>query len=151
MKTCNKCAELKDEKLFYKRKGHGTYNTCATCWQQHYIDPVRGTIQEKDRERRTKPKARFITMQRRAKKSSLEITITFEEYQKLIILSCHYCNNKLGNNLTGGGLDRVDSFKGYIINNVVPCCTFCNTIKWNLLSHDEMIKIAALIIKERNL
>jgi hypothetical protein len=27
------------------------------------------------------------------------------------------------------GIDRIDNSKGYIVDNCVPCCTYCNTIK----------------------
>ena len=29
------------------------------------------------------------------------------------------------------GIDRVDSSKGYTLDNCVPCCSICNTMKLN--------------------
>ena len=51
---------------------------------------------------------------------------------------CHYCGEKGSNvyNEKGSngifrynGIDRVDSSKGYSINNCVPCCKMCNVAK----------------------
>jgi hypothetical protein len=49
--------------------------------------------------------------------------------------NCHYCeappvldNRKLVRN----GIDRVDSSKGYVTDNVVPCCRDCNVAKSDL-------------------
>lgn len=72
----------------------------------------------------------------------LEFALTFEEYLGLVSQDCTYCGEapKLRN--TAGnpnrskryayimnGLDRVDSSKGYIRGNVVPCCWTCNERK----------------------
>lgn len=36
------------------------------------------------------------------------------------------------------GIDRVDNFKGYTLENSVPCCTICNRAKSNMLYDDFM-------------
>jgi len=33
---------------------------------------------------------------------------------------------------TYNGLDRIDNAKGYILDNVVPCCKHCNYAKRNM-------------------
>lgn len=40
---------------------------------------------------------------------------------------CYYCGDVKNYN----GIDRVDSSKGYILNNCVPCCEICNKMKLN--------------------
>jgi len=35
-------------------------------------------------------------------------------------------------NLIYNGVDRIDSTKGYIKDNLVPCCEICNKAKSNL-------------------
>jgi hypothetical protein len=53
-----------------------------------------------------------------------------ENYELLINKSCYYCSNKLGTKtIYGAGLDRLNNDLGYELNNVVPCCTFCNYIR----------------------
>lgn len=47
---------------------------------------------------------------------------------------CHYC----GEAIPTAGLDRVDNTKGYVLDNLVSCCTFCNAAK-NTQTMDEFI------------
>lgn len=60
----------------------------------------------------------------------------------LIKQDCFYCgstpvkrdtkNAHLNGFTEWNGLDRVDSLRGYTINNVVTCCSVCNRMKLNL-------------------
>lgn len=66
---------------------------------------------------------------------------------------CAYCgeipNNKM---LLGGafsefnlnGIDRIDNNLGYVITNIVSCCTFCNKAKTNE-THEEFLRKIKLI------
>lgn len=66
------------------------------------------------------------------------------KFRKLTSQNCHYCeqeprskiNRRTKVTYTYNGLDRIDSDKGYILNNVVPCCQTCNTMKSDM-SVDE--------------
>jgi hypothetical protein len=96
------------------------------------------------------PKRRFSEAKKTAKKRKILWSLTFEEYSKLIKLSCDYCDNKLG--LVVGrstGLDRIDNSKGYEIDNVVSCCYPCNAIKHLFISYAEMKIIAKTLISLR--
>jgi len=66
-----------------------------------------------------------------AKKRNLEVTISKEEIAEIIVSPCSYCGKP--SNLEGykeaSGIDRVDNSKGYVINNCVPCCLYCNSCK----------------------
>lgn len=71
--------------------------------------------------------------------------ITKEQFKILINKNCFYCgiypNNiyQIKNSKTGeircgtpllyNGIDRVNNFIGYTINNCVSCCKLCNTMK----------------------
>jgi hypothetical protein len=46
---------------------------------------------------------------------------------------------------TGGGLDRIDSKKGYTKDNCVPCCGFCNNLKAWYLTPSETKKVVDLL------
>ena len=93
---------------------------------------------------------RMYSGQKSAKRRNIIWLLTKEEYEKISNNPCHYCNNLLGKNtLTSWGLDRKDNSIGYTVDNCVSCCVFCNTVKMNLLTHDEMIKVAQLLINER--
>lgn len=51
---------------------------------------------------------------------------------------CHYCNGELGTTIFyGSGLDRLDNDQGYHLNNVVPCCKYCNSLRNNFLTVEE--------------
>lgn len=61
-------------------------------------------------------------------------------FQMLTSSNCSYCGIK-PNNFTNrpnqkevyyfNGIDRINTKKGYLINNVTPCCTICNRMKLN--------------------
>ena len=74
--------------------------------------------------------------------------LNLDQYKKLIHGNCYYCgdapteNNQWNNgskrkNSSDGivrinGIDRLDSSKGYTIDNCVSCCPDCNTLKSTL-------------------
>lgn len=82
-----------------------------------------------------------------AKKRNIEQALTDEQIIALHKENCHYCgaspsNKAFQKNYNGSytynGIDRVDNNKGYLIDNVISCCTFCNHAK-NKLSYDEFL------------
>ena len=54
--------------------------------------------------------------------------LTYEQFIEFWQKPCTYCNGDIGT----VGLDRMDSTKGYILENVTPCCRTCNEKKSNL-------------------
>ncbi len=91
---------------------------------------------------------------RGAEKRNLEYNLKTEDFNKIVTGECVYCgdsltNTKKGQGKTSGdyhytGIDRVDSSKGYTLENSVPCCWMCNnmkhtTCKEEFLSHIEKI------------
>ena len=81
---------------------------------------------------------KFKTLKRGAKKRELECSLQFEEYEKLSVGKCYYCNNEFGPQpITGHGIDRLDNSKGYMIDNVVTCCWDCNALKQDMLTPEE--------------
>jgi len=57
------------------------------------------------------------------------LNIVGVRFGKLIILSSlkRDCDS-----YTYTGIDRVDNKKGYVVDNVVSCCTICNRVKNNM-------------------
>jgi len=83
-----------------------------------------------------------------AKRRGLDFLATPEQMKELFGSNCHYCNRpprqvKKGRhdygNFVYNGVDRVDSTKGYIEGNIVPCCNACNVAKWKM-THSEFIE-----------
>lgn len=60
-----------------------------------------------------------------AKVRNISWNLTDSEFLELVNKSCAYC----GHTQEYNGIDRIDSNKGYTINNCVPCCSWCNTMK----------------------
>lgn len=95
---------------------------------------------------------------RRAARKKLEITITPDEFIKLVTSNCHYCgkewqsetrrvNNAQVKMLT---IDRKDSALGYTLENCVSCCKLCNTIKMDM-SYAQFTTQIKLIASRLNL
>ena len=82
----------------------------------------------------------IISYRNNAKTRGLDWRLTEQQFKEITKKPCHYCgalpNNKTNRRDCNGvyvynGIDRVDNEKGYIINNVVPCCKRCNNAKRN--------------------
>lgn len=96
----------------------------------------------------------FYLYKRNAKKRNIDFCLTKNEFKEITAKNCFYCNTKPSNEYKGhsesngsfiyNGIDRIDNTKGYVIDNCVPCCKFCNWMKKDLtverfLSHIEKI------------
>ena len=90
-----------------------------------------------------------------AKSRELEFSLDKQLFILLTKQECHYCgtlpksNIKYGNHLYSyNGLDRVDSSKGYIENNIVPCCSICNTMKFDLTLNEFIEHVKKIYFKK---
>jgi hypothetical protein len=156
MRTCQKCKETKKDTCLYKRKDResGFFFTCKECysnWRKAKYIKNKYKEREYENKRRLTIPRRYQKLKSRAKTKNIILTITENEYALAIKSPCFYYNNKLCTPSTDIGLDRIDPNKGYELKIIVSCCGFCNTIKMDLLSLEEMKKVANLIIIERKL
>ena len=81
----------------------------------------------------------FRTYQYGAEKRSLEFKLNEAEFKDITSRNCEYCGIrplqtcKTPNSTVGlyiyNGIDRVDSNKGYFVDNCVSCCKICNSAK----------------------
>lgn len=94
--------------------------------------------------------------------------LSLEQFKSLIYQACYYCNQApnttvnptKGHSLasaratdcfiTYNGIDRVDSAKGYLPDNVVTCCEWCNKAKLDRSSED-FLNWAKQLINHQNL
>ena len=130
--------------LLQSKKSRNTY-CCTKCrkdklseWAKvacvRYKDPIEG-----------KCSILFSNYRAKCKIKKWNFKLTFSEFKDLVTSNCHYCNlepnkcrmdrSKIRQGLSRiyfNGIDRLDSNKGYEINNVVPCCEDCNKAKRNL-------------------
>jgi len=77
-----------------------------------------------------------------AKSRKIHFELTKEELKSLISQDCYYCGSQPSNivktfsgrtkdnrSVSYNGIDRLDNSKGYVLENCVPCCHFCNWAK----------------------
>ncbi len=73
-------------------------------------------------------KGRYTKIKAQAKIRNYTFNLTREEYEKYFFNEkCYYCHGD-----TVGGIDRLDNNKGYELENCVPCCPRCNTMKLSM-------------------
>lgn len=146
MKTCPICKESKEETEFYKNnvRVDNLSCWCKACVKARYPKKYH-------RDRLYTVEARFRSMLNTAKSREIPVTLTLEEYRVLTQegqAPCFYCEAPIVQ--LGSGLDRLDYTKGYELDNVVPCCKFCNTLKSMLeKQHKGVAKLATIAKKMR--
>ena len=133
----------------------GKSKSCG-CWRRQNPNLFK---KHKDRKKVLLKKQYSAIIKRHKYRWSQEEIIPFELFCELSYQSCKYCgrlakngkkiedylcDHKKKKQLTEtvlfiNGIDRVDSSMGYVANNVVTCCTFCNRAK-NDASENEFLK-----------
>jgi hypothetical protein len=92
---------------------------------------------EKHESYRQTPKGIWQSYKRGAEKRDLAFQFTLSEFtERFWQRSCVYC----GDVIKSAGIDRVDSSKGYTIENSVPCCSTCNFMKLRMSVTDFIHK-----------
>jgi hypothetical protein len=136
-KICTRCNLEKPVDQFYYQNGKPK-SVCKAC-----------TISRITKNSSTE-EGRYIHAQAVAKNRKKAWLINKEDYIYLIRQPCFYCNDLLDStNKTGIRLDRLDNSKGYIIGNIISCCTFCNYLRGDLLTPDETKALVNLLISMR--
>lgn len=168
MKTCTKCKIPKEEKDFYKdsRRPNGLKSWCKTCHsadsknresryneyrrryrlehkdeaqlsKKQYYQENKTEILKTNAEWRQTLNGRLLSYKRSAKQRDIPWFLTKDEFASFWKKPCYYC----GDLISTIGLDRIDSSKGYTLQNIVPCCSQCNTIKLDYSQEEFITKI----------
>ena len=177
-KTCTKCNIEKSINDFYKdvRKTDGLRSWCKECQRNDnkkrefkYNDTRRKYREENKEESKIKKNeyyklnrekiliigskwrretfnGRLSSYKRSALLRNIEWNITDEQFKSFWNLDCIYC----GDSISTIGIDRVDSSKGYIIDNIVPCCYQCNIIKMDYTEQEFLNKIKQIYELQRS-
>ena len=95
----------------------------------------------------------YNSYKNRARIRGFSYELTKEDVSFLTQMNCHYCgcipaqeqriNSDMGSYIYNG-IDRIDSNKGYTMNNVVPCCKKCNYMKRDMTTlefKEQLLKI----------
>jgi len=79
--------------------------------------------------------------EKNARQWKREFNLSEELFHRLVVSPCDYCGCPPETIFRSGktastrdifkynGIDRIDSTKGYVEGNVVPCCNACNELK----------------------
>lgn len=99
----------------------------------------------------------FHSYRQRCRKRGTEFALSEKEFLPLLGMDCHYCGSPPKNFMRKKrcgdlkfyyqGIDRIDNNKGYLLDNVVPCCYRCNQIKSDVLSYEEMLVVAEALTR----
>lgn len=110
LKRCSRCQQWLSLDNFWKNKCQkdGYCGECKNC-------------------QNTAKENRYNIYKKNAKKRGLEFQLSKDEFYLMTSQPCYYC----GDIKNYSGIDRVDSSKGYVLNNCVPCCEICNKMKLN--------------------
>lgn len=91
-----------------------------------------------------------------ARTRDLEWDLTKDQFRKLTQMPCWYCQMEPAQIITTpdstgdyiyNGIDRVDNSRGYMPENVVPCCKICNRAKRGM-DYDEFLAWIARLRRE---
>jgi len=148
-------------KKYYQENKENIKNTTKK-WKENNLEKYSKRVDDWHYENKLKVKqhqikyirtigGRFSSGKYQARKKKLEWTISKKEFYKLATLECDYCNGYFGKIITGSGLDRMDNNRGYTIDNVVPCCWFCNRFKSDKLSYLETKELIKILMQLRNM
>lgn len=132
---------------YYKKRRLANIDE-ALAYEREYRLKNREKILAAHKIRCRTPKYRYQQLKDAAKRGGYELDISAEQYFALISRPCHYCWKSL-NGGAGHGLDRVDCSRGYVVDNVVPCCKSCNRIKSDQLTEEEMLAAMAAVKQVR--
>ena len=161
-RVCTRCGEYKLRDSFYRKKTlkSGMCSCCIECVIKFRKSPEISKIISGYHRKRLLEKGEWIRKARRlwtntprgrlksykdnAKKGGHVWALSDEEFLSFWEKPCHYC----GGGIKTIGLDRVENSKGYILENVVPCCSVCNRMKSDCVISTFLSHIKA--IYERN-
>ncbi len=89
---------------------------------------------------KTNEKCLFYRYKSKAIERNIEWALSYEEFVSFLYKNCFYCDTipLQGRDIKYNGIDRLDSSKGYIIDNCVTCCGRCNWSK-GIMSYDQFI------------
>jgi len=118
---------------------------CKECYKKlQEIEEKR----ERDRNYNMEKKANILTHYneylRSAMKKNLQFNLDADQFEVLVNSHCHYCDEYDETRVVG--IDRVNSERGYIIDNVVPCCFNCNRMKSDLARDDFLNHICKIYL-----
>jgi len=146
---CNNLSYMRGDRFTGTQK----LNTCRKCRQENAILTSK---------KRATPESVYSSLYAQCRKGASARNITFlislEEFKKIITKDCYYCGveprlsstskryNKTTTQIKHNGVDRFDNTIGYVLNNCVPCCKFCNHMKRDYTKDDFLNHIKKIFV-----
>jgi hypothetical protein len=124
-KCCNKM-KLNFSIEMFVEKVIKVYNKITNENEEVKVPTHLTKVESNNQKYKQSSKGRFLAIKSGAKKRKMEFELTWLEYEEEFYKkSCFYCGD------TSTGIDRLDNKKGYIQNNMLACCEWCNKMKLN--------------------
>ena len=123
-----------------------TVKRCKECYVKLKETEEKRERDERDynKERKANILTHYNEYLRGAIKKNLQFNLDADQFETLVNSRCHYCDEYDGTKVIG--IDRVDSERGYFIENVVPCCSTCNFMKSDLEKDDFLNHICKIYL-----
>ena len=139
-KACIKIDNQSREHLYKEYRAERCKSGKAKENKRKYYQEKKDEILNANRAWRNSLIGRYTSYKKGAESRDLEFNLTIDEFKTFWQVNCHYCNSKVETI----GLDRVDNAQGYILQNIVPCCYKCNSMKMDSSYDDFVSSIIAI-------
>ena len=125
---------------------HDIVKRCKECYLK--LREIEEKRERNERDYNKERKANILTHYneyvRSAMKKNLEFNLDADQFEMLVNSHCHYCDEYDETRVIG--IDRVNSERGYFIENVVPSCFICNRMKSDLARDDFLNHICKIYL-----
>ena len=99
-------------------------------------------------EPKVKSSGDFDKYERNAEALGRDFCLTRQQFEYIVSNPCHYCLFKHPDPSVKVGVDRVDSKRRYILDNVVACCVHCNFMKRHRAPETFVAKAKMILQKQ---
>ncbi len=150
-KKCKRCGENKPLSGFRigKTSVGGYRQICRKCdhnqynkWKSENREKLRAIMRKSYIGYSKTARYKYCRNKATAKQRGIIFDISYDQFYAIFNDDCFYCDEP---NFIG--LDRIDSDKGYVIDNICPCCYRCNVAK-NTMTQEEFINLCKKIAKK---
>ena len=141
---CLDCGRTLTKEIQAKGKHDKPLRRCVPCYEKLLKQESERPVRERNfkAEAFTNKHVIWNHYVKGAKKRGIHFGLTKTHFEELIMMPCFYCSYQKQGEVNG--IDRLDNQKGYIENNVVPCCEPCNLMKGSQHPQEFIDKIHAI-------
>ena len=139
---CLGCGKIIESIIYGFRKE--VVKRCKECYEalKATEEKRERTTRDYNKERRLNIIRYFDEYVRGAVKRNLLFSLTKEQFEEIVTSHCSYCDSFNEEGVIG--VDRINSNKGYTLDNVTPCCATCNIMKNDLAKEEFFAKVAKI-------